>query len=184
MRFDEAVALIAPAIGAPGGAWADLGAGAGTFTRALLHLLGPAGRVVAVEREATALASLRRLARDDARFLVLEADFTEPLDLHRLGTHLLDGALLANALHFVSADRQARMLTDLSRQISPGGRIAVVEYEGRRPSRWVPAPVSFDRFALLAHDAGLGAAMRVGTRDSAFGGEMYAAFAEVRGRAA
>jgi SAM-dependent methyltransferase len=178
MRLDEAVALIAPAIGAPGGVWADLGAGGGTFTRALAELLGPAGRVIAVERDTSALASLRRLARDDARLLIEEADFTQPLDFHRLGDRRLDGVLLANALHFVPAERQARLLTDLSRHVAPSGRIAVVEYEGRRPSRWVPAPVSFARFEKLASEAGLQSAVRVGERASAYGGAMYAAFAE------
>ena len=179
MHLDDAAALIAPVIAAPGGAWADLGAGSGTFTRALLHLLGPAGRVVAVDRDASALASLRRLAHDDARLLVAEDDFTQPLDFQRLGVVHLDGALLANALHFVPAERQARVLAEVSRQLAPAGRIAVVEYAGRRPSRWVPAPVSFERFAQIARDAGLGPALRVGTRDSAFGGEMYAAYAAI-----
>ena len=182
MRLDDAVMLIAPAIGPLGGAWADLGAGSGTFTRALAQLLGPAGRVVAVERDASSLASLRRLARDDARLLVEQADFTEPLEVDRFGGRRLDGALLANALHFVPAEQQARVLADVARLLVPGGRIAVVEYEGRRPSRWVPAPVSFDRFAQLAHDAGLGPAMRIGSRASAFGGEMYAAYAAVGDR--
>ena len=39
----------------PGGTWADIGAGQGAFTLALADLLGPGGRIVAVDRDARAL---------------------------------------------------------------------------------------------------------------------------------
>ena len=71
-RVDHAdhVGLLRGAV-EPGGTWADVGAGSGAFTLALADLLGPGGRIVAVDRDAAALrenAAARRAAvprRDD-----------------------------------------------------------------------------------------------------------------------
>lgn len=201
-RMEDAVAaaLIAPAIrrrtGTPGDAvarWADLGAGQGTFTRALARLLGPNARVAAVDREPRSLAVLatrvdaadtaRPCPTTGARISVHEADFTDPAALDAvwstLGWAALDGVLLANALHFVPAPAQAGVVAGLVSRLHPDGRLVIVEYEGRRPSRWVPAPVPFARLGELA--AGLATVagpVRVGTRPSAFGGSMYAAYVE------
>jgi precorrin-6B methylase 2 len=56
----EAVELIAAAIPGRGGTWADLGAGDGTFTRALARLLGPNSRIYAVDRDLDSVESLRQ----------------------------------------------------------------------------------------------------------------------------
>ena len=55
------------------------------------------------------------------------------------------------------------------------GVLLVVEYDNRPRSRWVPFPISFDRLVGVARDARLAAPERIGRRDSAFGGTMYAA---------
>jgi SAM-dependent methyltransferase len=196
MNVDDAAALIAPAVrpaaspADPLARWADLGAGQGTFTRALARLLGPAGQVLAVDRDPAAAAALARLADGPGRAAgaavgARRADFADPaaLDaaLGALGWPALGGALLANALHFVPAEAQAAVLGDVAARLAPGGRLVVVEYEGRRPSRWVPAPVSFARLgALAARLGGVGAPAWVGERPSAFGGAMYAAVVERR----
>lgn len=60
MNVTEAVEPIAAAIPGRGGTWADLGAGDGTFTRALAGLLGPDGRIYAVDCDAKAVESLRQ----------------------------------------------------------------------------------------------------------------------------
>jgi ubiquinone/menaquinone biosynthesis C-methylase UbiE len=168
MDVSDAAALIAPAVRV-GEVWADLGAGGGTFSRALASLVGPAGRIYAVDRD----PAVRRLA-GQAGIIPRQADFTTELDLPTL-----NGALLANALHFVAATEQAGVLRHIARHMRSEGRIVVVEYEGRAPSRWVPFPISFERFVRLVEDAGLAAPVRIGTRRSAFGGTMFAASAEV-----
>src|SRR5215217_5194626 len=175
MEIDEAARLIAPAVAARGGTWADLGAGRGTLTRALATLLGESGRVIAVERDGTALRALTQVAErggaDEAAIEVVRADFTT---LPRLP--LLDGALLANALHFVEYALQERVLEAVARCLKPDGRLALVEYEHRDASRWVPYPVSFDRFVALAHALGLDAPVRSGERHSRYGGTLYSAY--------
>ena len=174
MDVRDATTLIETAVLHPGGTWADLGAGAGTFTLALARLLGRTGRVFAVERDGHALNQLRRMAsrRTDgvAPISTIEADFSQRLELP-----ILDGALLANALHFVADARQPEVLARLARAIRPGGRIVVVEYEGRRPSRWVPYPVALARLGAIARDADLAQPEPAGSRASAFGGRMYVA---------
>src|SRR6202795_4392880 len=81
----------------PGGTWADIGAGNGAFTLALADLLGPGGRIVAVDRDARALRDNERAVRSrfpEVSFEALVADLTGPLDLPTL-----DGLVAANSLH-------------------------------------------------------------------------------------
>jgi len=63
----DAVALIREAVPRAAGTWADLGAGDGTFTRALARLLGLNSRIYAVDRDAQALAALERWALGRSR---------------------------------------------------------------------------------------------------------------------
>ncbi len=174
MDARDAARLIAR--GVSGRVWVDLGAGRGTFTMALATLLGPAGRVYAVERDATAVEALERMARRrgrDERALieVVRADFaTTPLTLRDA-----DGILLANSLHYVPDEAQAPLLTALAGKLDERGVLLVVEYDDRPRSRWVPYPVSFDRLAGVAQHAGLTLPELIGRRESAFGGTMYAA---------
>jgi SAM-dependent methyltransferase len=157
-----------------GGTWADLGAGTGTFTRALARLLGREGTVYAVDKSKRAVRALRRLGSgDEARAAVrsLQGDFTRPLTLPAL-----DGVLMANALHF--AENQARVVRRVAGYLRPGGRLLLVEYDRTEPNPWVPYPVPLERFRALAEAASLTAPKEVGRRRSRYGREMYAALAE------
>lgn len=173
MNDRDAADLLRPAVPpSPQARWADLGAGAGTFTRALATLLGPDAEIHAVDADARAVRTLRDEAQRTAapRIHVHQADFTRRLPLPPL-----DGILLANALHFVRD--QAAMLGLAASYLRPGGRLVVIEYENRAASRWVPHPVPAARLAELAADAGLTPPRIVGRRASAYGGEMYVALA-------
>ena len=175
MRTHDAAALIRPAVTDRGGRWADLGAGTGTFSRALATLLGPAGTVYAVDHDRRALAALGRpgdVPAGAATVVPVVADFTRPLALPAL-----DGALLANALHFVVDEDQAAVLGRVAALLRPGGALVLVEYERRAASRWVPYPIARARFAALAATAGLTAPAPLGERPSAYGGVLYAAVA-------
>jgi SAM-dependent methyltransferase len=186
MDVSDAEGLIAGAVpptpGAEGTAarWVDLGAGEGTFTAALARLLGAGARVDAVDREPAAIAALERLAarsRAAATIVPRRADFATTEGWDALALPELDGVLLANALHFVPAGEQQALLARLAARLRPGGRLVIVEYEGRRPSRWVPFPVSLERLRAIL-PATVGPLRQVGSRPSAFGGTIYAAAAE------
>jgi SAM-dependent methyltransferase len=179
MNSNDAVALLAGAVPRAPGVWADLGAGAGTFTRALVELLGPEARIYAVDRDARAVTALQRWAVQDAPNVIpVAGDFTGPLNLPGLVAPQLDGILLANALHFVPD--AGVVLRRLAEQVRPGGRVVVVEYDRRAASRWVPYPIPPVRLAKLATAAGLAAPRVTATRPSAFGGTLYVAAAERR----
>jgi SAM-dependent methyltransferase len=170
----DALALLRAAVpAAEGEVWADLGAGSGVFTRALAALVGPAGHVFAADADARALGAVRRWAAGTApgpEITIVRADVTGALALPPL-----DGVVMANVLHFV-ADAEA-VVPRIATLLRPGGRLVLIEYEGRRPGPWVPYPVSAARFRELAAAAGLVEPRVAATRPSRFGGEIYAAVA-------
>jgi hypothetical protein len=131
------------------------------------------GEVYAIDRDWARIRELERSTRQreagQATVIVRHGDFTQALDLP-----VLDGVLLANALHFVPAARQAETLARIAGYLASHGALVTIEYDNRPPSRWVPYPVSLTRLAVLARDASIGAPQLIGQRRSAFGGNMYA----------
>ena len=176
MNISDAIEMIRDAVGVSAGVWADLGAGTGTFTRALTEVLGAGSTVYAVDGNARAVRALRQLSSSSSgRVLVtaVNADFTRPLELPGLvgARAQLDGILLANALHFV---RDAEgVLSGLVKQLRPGGRVIVVEYDRREASQWVPYPIPASRWPQLAESAGLTEPTITATRPSSYSGILY-----------
>lgn len=184
MDHADHVGLLRPAL-APGGTWADIGAGEGAFTLALADLLGPGDRIVAVDRDVRALREneLAVHARFPAVALTtLTADLTGPLDLPEL-----DGLVAANSLHYVPRDRQVATIRALAAHLRPGGRFVVVEYDADRGNPWVPHPFGYVSWERLAEAAGLVETRRIGRVPSRFLGAIYAAESrrpsEIAGRA-
>lgn len=178
MEIRDAVALINNGVRGHDGIWADLGAGTGTFTRALVELLSTTSRIYAVDRDASAVKRLQRWSAADAPNVVaIHADITEPLESQGLLLDApLDGMLLANALHFI---RDAEhVLARLVRMLRSGGRVVIVEYDQRDASRWVPYPIAIDQLGSLAAAAGLTTPKVIATRPSEYQGILYAAAAE------
>lgn len=176
MTLTEAVEFVRPGI-TPGvnECWADLGAGTGTFTRALAHLLGKDGRVLAVERDRRALNELRRISQEitSPQVDIAAGDITDLTTISLIKNVQLDGALLANVLHFI-ADPVA-VLRDLRALLRPAGTVLVIEYERRNASRWVPYPLPLSRLASVAKEAGFGEPVEVNRRASRYQGTMYCA---------
>jgi SAM-dependent methyltransferase len=177
------VALIRPAVPEPGGTWVDLGAGEGLFTRALAGLLGASGRVYALDRDPRAVAALERLARNRRGGLALVTpvmgDFLRLDEVRILPPEGWDGALFANALHFVP--EVAPVLAPVVRRLRGSGRVTVVEYARRRANPWVPHPVSVGALEDAARTLGLGRPIVVAERPSRFGGAIYCAVMSLDG---
>ena len=135
MRHDEMVDLIRGAVPRSGGIWADLGAGTGNFTRALSALLGSHATIYAVDKylPQPSLQSQGYVSTVQWQ----QADFTGPMALP-----MLDGILIANALHFVTD--QAKVLAHICSYLRPGGRFVLVEYRnqssllGEFMRKWLP----------------------------------------------
>jgi SAM-dependent methyltransferase len=166
------VGLIRAAV-EPSGTWADVGAGEGAFTLALADLLGPGGRIVAIDRDARALRSNESVVRSRfpaVDYTAVTADLTGPLDLPEL-----DGLVAANSLHYVPRDRQVAVIAKLAGHLRPGGRFVVVEYDSDRRNTWVPHPFSATSWERLAVAAGLTDTRRIGRVPSRFLGAIYAA---------
>jgi trans-aconitate methyltransferase len=172
VQIEDAVTLIRSAVQGREGTWADLGAGRGTFTKALAQVLGADSRILAVDRDPGAVAELARWAGAEAgNVTALQGDFTETLELPPL-----DGILLANALHF-SSDA-GTVLARLTKSLQPGGRVVLVEYDRRAASRWVPYPIAIAQLPALARAADLGRFTVAESRPSNYEGLIYSAFAD------
>jgi ubiquinone/menaquinone biosynthesis C-methylase UbiE len=136
MDHHDHVNLLRDGIRHPGGTWADLGSGTGAFTLALADLIGPAGRIYSVDRDAGVLRRQERSMR--ARFPAvtvhyLAADYCQWLDLP-----LLDGVVMANSLHFqLDKDVVLQLVLDY---LKPDGLLLLVEYNSDRGNPWVPIP--------------------------------------------
>jgi ubiquinone/menaquinone biosynthesis C-methylase UbiE len=161
----EALDLLQPAHISAGETWADLGAGAGTFSNALVALVSADGTVHAVDKDKHALTQLKQ---SSPSVLTHHQDFTAPLHLKNL-----DGILMANALHFVR--RQEKLLRELPTYLKADGKVVMIEYDIARANPWVPFPILFEKLKELAARAGLNEPVKVATRPSRYHREMYVA---------
>lgn len=102
----------------------------GFFTLAMARMVGPAGKVVAVDIEPRALAVLARRAKRaglEARVLVRSCK-RESLGLDEFRGRV-DFALAFSVVHEVP-DRD-RLAAELSKVLTPEGRLLIVEHPGR-----------------------------------------------------
>ena len=172
MVHTDHVNLIRPANLAPGGSWADLGAGSGACTLALRELSGVQASITAVDRDKARLGELERAwgmrFGETAGLHLLQADFTRPLDLPAL-----DGLLMANSLHFYK--EKVSVLWQVGKLLKPGGQLLLVEYSVDVGNAWVPYPFSFERFKVLAREAGYCEPRQLATHPSSFLRGFYSA---------
>jgi ubiquinone/menaquinone biosynthesis C-methylase UbiE len=174
VNHPDHVALIQKAISGPGGVWADFGSGTGAFTLALAELIGPQGDIYSVDKDAGALLKQERAMRErfpdrfPAKTYFITADFTQPLDLPPL-----DGALMANALHFQR--QKTGVIGQVHHYLRPGGRFVLVEYNADRGNFWVPYPISLENWRALASRCGFVDTQLLARRPSRFLREIYSA---------
>ncbi len=137
MDHNDHVNLLRSGIPVAGGIWADFGSGQGAFTLALAELIGQSGTIYSVDKDRGALRRQEQAGKNRFPGLTayyIKADFTKPLDLP-----LLDGLVIANALHFLQYKDKAIQL--LANYLRPGGRFLMVEYNTDRGNTWVPHPL-------------------------------------------
>ena len=90
--LDEAIDAIAPQ---GDGVFVDGTFGRGGHSRALLARLGPAGRLIAFDKDPEAVAAAQALAAEDPRFGIVHESFADMAgSLAALGIHQVDGVLL------------------------------------------------------------------------------------------
>lgn len=105
----------------------------------------------AVDKDRRALMALEKnltAAQMPTQLDTVQADFTQPLALPPL-----DGAVMANSLHFVR--NKEEVLTGIADLLRPGGRLIVVEYNTADGTPWVPYPLDEHGFLELAARVGL-----------------------------
>src|SRR5437867_7169891 len=93
-----------------GGLWVDGTAGAGGHAEAILHATAPAGRLVAIDRDADAVeAARRRLEAFGERAILRHADFRQlPLLLDEIGARTVSGILLDLGVSSLQLDDPGR----------------------------------------------------------------------------
>ncbi len=174
MDHTDHVNLLKPANLNPGGLWADFGAGSGAFTLALRELVGPLADIFALDKDSARLRELEQAYRahfgETGQLRILPADIQRPLDLP-----LLDGAVMANCLHFFR--EQESLLLRLRAYLKPGAIFLLVEYNVDAGNLWVPHPLSFETYRQLAPRAGFREPRLLAKRPSHFLREIYSAIA-------
>lgn len=123
-RFDRYEVLRSLGVG-DGTAVADLGCGPGFFTLPASELVGPTGKIYAVDVQQEMVDDLRtRLAQQGAtNVAVRRSSELEP----SIPQRSVDLALLAFVLHEI--DQRSSFLLAAKRLLREGGRIAVIEWE-------------------------------------------------------
>ena len=181
MTLKEAIDLIRPGIIPAYGTWADIGAGTGLFTMALLEILSD-GKVIAVDKSPHVLyesgignSTLPNTRNRESKIIVeiMEGDFNKPLHLPPL-----DGIIMANALHY--ANDHVAVLKNVLSTLKPKGSFILIEYDTNKPNPpWVPNPISFEKCKELFGVVGLNDPEIIGRRKSVYNdGDMYVVRAE------
>ncbi len=173
MNHADHVTLLRSGVPGPGGVWADFGSGTGAFTLALADLIGPTGNIYSVDKNSGVLRQQERTLRirfPQAAVQYVVADFARPLDLP-----LLDGVVMANALHFLHHATRDAALQLIRGYLRPGGRFVLVEYNADRGNSWVPYPLSYRAWEEAARRNGFANTQLLATRPSRFLGEIYSA---------
>jgi 2-polyprenyl-3-methyl-5-hydroxy-6-metoxy-1,4-benzoquinol methylase len=122
-------------------AWADLGCGSGTFTKALAAILPHGSLIYAVDKDKSAIQKIPDHYGNSGIKKIPE-DFTEtvlPVEL--------DGILMANSLHYVK--NKKAFLEKIQSNIKDNGCLLIVEYDLSVSNPWIPYPVSFNSLKKL-----------------------------------
>lgn len=149
MKHEEIIKLIREGV-QHGLRWADIGAGGGNFTRALADLLHDDAVIYALDQNTKALRALEKQWSHPQQLITISADLRQQIPLQNFGGVLLDGAVMANVLHFIPHQLQANVLQKLMHLLNQDGGLIVIEYDVRNRRPWIPYPVPFAHLSQLA----------------------------------
>jgi hypothetical protein len=148
--------------------WADLGAGNGLFTKALSALL-PSGSIIYAIDKNSVVESISIPA--EVTLKKIQQDFTNPTTIN---VPLLDGILIANALHYVK--EKIPFLLAWKKKLKSTGIFIVVEYDLDKGNQWVPYPLSFHRLSEMKEELDASEIILIGKEESLYHRQgMYAA---------
>lgn len=108
----------------------ELGAGSsGHFIFPAAHLVGPEGKVYAVDILPSAISSLKSRAKLEGvhNVHVIHADVEHDAGLSRVATGSMDAVLLCNILFQVK--ERAHVMREAARMVKKGGVVAVIEWK-------------------------------------------------------
>jgi ubiquinone/menaquinone biosynthesis C-methylase UbiE len=127
-EWQQPDAVIAALGLAPGARVADIGAGSGYFTRLLAPAVAPGGKVYAVDVDADMNERLRDRLADEGitNVEVVLGEYADP----KLPDGGIDLVFTSNTFHHIQ-DRPD-YFRNLKQDLAPGGRVAIVDYDGRK----------------------------------------------------
>lgn len=112
---------------APGARVADIGAGSGYFTRRLAPAVEPGGQVWAVDVDADMNERLRERLADEGigNVEVVLGEYEDP----KLPDGGIDLVFTSNTFHHMQ--ERPEYFRNLKKDLAPGGRVAIVDFDGR-----------------------------------------------------
>ena len=122
----------------------DIGCGTGYFTLPAARLVGPKGKVYALDISAGMLSDLRSKLAAGGMFNI-ETVETDPGDL-KLQDAAGTMALLSNVLHEV--EDKFKFLVELNRVLQTGGRLSIIEWQKRDTPQGPPLNERLDMAAI------------------------------------
>ncbi|MEL6252676.1 MAG: class I SAM-dependent methyltransferase [Bacteroidota bacterium] len=148
--------------------WLDLGAGEGTFTKALAHLLPAGSEILAMDQSSS---SLRKIPTHVASMQINThtGDFTEIPE----GLPQVNGIMMANAIHYI---REKEVFLSKWIEVSTARpTFLIIEYDTHRSNSWVPYPIRPQALEDLFVGLGYKQFEKLGEIPSLYHNKIYAA---------
>ena len=125
-RSDLLLRILAPA---PGSVVADVGAGTGYYARRIADLIGPTGKVYAVDVQPEMVAMLQSVAKQRAYGHITPV--LGGVNDIKLPAASVDLAIMVDVYHELEFPYE--VLASIVRAVKPGGRVVFVEYRAEDP---------------------------------------------------